>query len=182
MSSRDRTVGAARDFAQELPLGHLRGAVGQIARDVLEQDLPPEEILYFAHARDDAGERLLGVGQRQEIVHIASLDARPAQMIGDPGGLDAPRQLAHAGEILPVEGIGAADGQRHAVHDHRKAAANALEIMQRLAAGDEVILGDDLQPIDGVRLLEHGLVVRGPQAQTETVDLHDQDDRGRARA
>ena len=152
MSSKIAQSARSRDLTQKLPLRHLRGAVRQIARDVLEQDLPSQQVLHLGDSGDDAVECLLGIWQRQQIVHVAPFDAGPAQMIGDPGRLDAAGELAHVYEILPVERIGAADRQRHAVHDEREAVANALEIMQRLAARDQVILGDDLEPIDGVRL------------------------------
>ncbi len=66
--------------------------------------------------------------------------------------LDARRQRPHLRKILEVDGIGAADRQRHAVHDQRKALADALQVVQRFAAGNQVVLGDDLEPIDGMRL------------------------------
>ena len=178
-----RTIGAARDFTQEFPLGHVRGAVRQIARDVLEQD---------PAARADPELRLRGRRRTRALPRCratardrarCALDPGPAQMIGDPLGLDAARQLAHAGGDTPGRGGLCCrwTGTRRA--DEGKAAANALEIVERFAAGHEAILGDDLQPVDGVRLLEDGSVVRGPQTQTETVDPHGgTSDRGRTRA
>ena len=52
-------------------------------------------------------------------------------------------------QILEVDGIGAADRERNAVHDQRKALAHTFQVMQRLAAGNQIIFRDDLEPIDG---------------------------------
>ncbi len=46
------------------------------------------------------------------------------------------------------------------MHDQRKAIAYPLKVVERLAAGHQIIFGNDFEPIDGVRLVEHGLVVR----------------------
>ena len=164
----DGAIRALRDLAQEFPFAHLGGVEGQIARDVLQQDLPPEGVLHLTDSRHDRSERLLRVGQGQEIVQVASVDPGPAQMIGNPMRFDACRKRANSGEIVEVDGIGAADRQRHAVHDQREALANALQVVERLAAGDEIVFGDDFEPVDGVRLVEDGLIVRSSQAETES--------------
>src|ERR1700691_1457845 len=86
---------------------------------------------------------------------------------------DACRQAADGGEILKIDGVGAADGQGHAMHDQGIALAYPLQVVQRLAAGDEIVLGDDLEPIDGMTLVEDGLVVRGSEAKAETGKFHE---------
>ena len=82
--------------------------------------------------------------------------------------LDARGQRPYRGQVLKVERIGAADGQRDSVHHQREALADALQVVERLAAGHVIILGDDLEPVDVVRFGEDGLVVRSSQAETKT--------------
>src|SRR5581483_7220724 len=64
--------------------------------------------------------------------------------------------------------IAAADGQRHAVHDHGVIGADAIEHMQRLAAVHHVVLGNDLEPVHGRAFVQNGFVVIGTQSQSET--------------
>jgi len=45
----DQTVGRARRLAQEFPLREPRIAERDVARDVLQQDAPPEQLLHRAH-------------------------------------------------------------------------------------------------------------------------------------
>ena len=65
---------------------------------------------------------------------------------------DARGQRPHHAQILEVDGIGAADRERNAMHDQRKPLAYTFQVMQRFAAGNQVIFGDYLEPIDGMRL------------------------------
>src|SRR5262249_16844781 len=88
----DQTIGTRRDLAEELPLAETRIAELHIARDVLEQNPPTEEILYGAHAGDDVLERLLRVRQRQQVMGVASGNSGPAEVIRDPGRLEALRE------------------------------------------------------------------------------------------
>ncbi len=55
-------VGVLGDLAEEFPLAHGRVAKGDVGGDILERDLPAEELLHALHARDHVGQRLLGVG------------------------------------------------------------------------------------------------------------------------
>jgi len=77
---------------------------------------------------------------------------------------DACRQRLDAGEVVEIDGIGAADGEGDAMHDQRVTPAYSLQVMQRLAAGAQVVLGNDLEPVDGVRFGENGLVMGSAKA------------------
>ncbi|MNF14912.1 hypothetical protein D3C80_2173060 [compost metagenome] len=59
----------------------------------------------------------------------------------------------------------AADRQRHAVHHQRVVLADGVQVIERLAALDQVVFREDLEPVDGRSLLENRLVVGGAQAQ-----------------
>jgi hypothetical protein len=47
-------------------------AEGDVARDILQQDATPEPILHLADAADDVVDRLLRVGERQEVVRVTT--------------------------------------------------------------------------------------------------------------
>ncbi len=148
----DGAVRALRHLAQEFPFAHVGFVEGEIAGHVFQQDLPPEGVLDLTDPRDHRGQRFFGIGKRQEIVQVASVDSGPTEVIGYPVRFDARRQRANLGEVVEVDGIGAADRQRHAMHDQREALAYPLQVVQRLAAGHQIVFGDDFEPIDGVRL------------------------------
>ena len=67
----DQAVGAAARPRAGTPIRScVEAAKRDVARDVLQQDPAAEQVLHRAHARDDVRERLLGVGQRQEVVQV----------------------------------------------------------------------------------------------------------------
>ncbi len=167
-SSRIRQSARAAISAQEFPLGQRRVAERHVARDVLQQDAPAEDVLHGAHPLHDVRERLLGVGQRQQVVGVAPGHAGPAQVVGDPRRLDACGERLHLAQVVAVERIGAADRHRDAVHHQRVALAHAHQVAERLAARHQVVLGEHLEPVDARGLRENGLVVIDPQAESET--------------
>jgi hypothetical protein len=57
-------------------------------------------------------QRRLAAGQRQEVVQAHARDPRPAQVVGDPGGLDAPGQRVDRVEQRGVERVAGADVER----------------------------------------------------------------------
>src|SRR5690606_5852814 len=57
--------------------------------------------------------------------------------------------------------------ERHAVQHHRIVAPETVEIVERLAALDHVVLADRLQPIDVRARFEQRVVMLGAQAEAE---------------
>src|SRR5690242_16329626 len=53
------------------------------------------------------------------------------------------------------------------MHHHRVAFADAVEIVQRPAAGQHVVFGKQLEPVDARLALEDFLVVRSAQSEAE---------------
>jgi hypothetical protein len=88
-------------------------------------------------------------------------------MIRDPGRLDALCERLQLSQVLAVERRAAADRERHAVHRERISLADPREMVQRPAAGDEVVLGQHLEPVDRRACGEDGLVMRDTQAESE---------------
>jgi hypothetical protein len=58
------------------------------------------------------------------------------------------------------------------MHHQRISFAYALEIMERLAPRDQIVLSNDFEPIDRVRLVEDGLIVGSSQAKAEAGEFH----------
>src|SRR6185295_1911398 len=57
----DAAAGALGKGVQKLGLGHLRAAVLDVRRRVLEQDAAPEKLLHLRHSYSDVREGFLGV-------------------------------------------------------------------------------------------------------------------------
>src|SRR5882757_11210746 len=75
----DGTVRALGDLAQEFPFAHVGLLISQIARYVFKQELLPKRILYLADAGDHMRQRLLVIGERQQVVQVPSADAGPTE-------------------------------------------------------------------------------------------------------
>src|SRR2546425_2485482 len=102
----DAAVGLLGDLCQKGPLRHGRMREGQIARHILEQDLPAKPVLHGPHPLGDMLKRLFGVRQRQQVVGVMSADAAPAEMIRDPSRLEAVYQGLQIAQISIIERIG----------------------------------------------------------------------------
>jgi hypothetical protein len=96
----------------------------------------------------DAGKRLVGVRQRQKIVEIDAVMARPGEMLREARGSIALHQSLKPCEVLPVERGTAANGKPDAVQRHGITFADGSEIMMRRPALAHVVLGMDLEPAD----------------------------------
>ena len=162
-------IGAAGQFAHEFPLGHLRLGKLDVGGDVLDGDAAAEIVLHAGDAGCDVGQRFLGIGDRHEVVQVDAMHARPAEVVGDPFRLDMIGEGFQAFEIGPVERRGGGDGHRHAMHHQRVAFLHAVEHVAGAAAGLHVVLGDDLEPVDGRGRvgLENFGVMLGPEAKAE---------------
>ena len=53
------------------------------------------------------------------------------------------------------------------MHHHGIVSANPVEKMQGLAALHHIVLGQDLEPVDGRRLVENCFVMGGSQSQAK---------------
>src|SRR5216684_3251986 len=74
----DSAVSFAGHRRKELPFGQSRMSIGKVARHVLHQYWPSENVLDLADARCHVEYSLVGVGQWQEVVEIVASHASPA--------------------------------------------------------------------------------------------------------
>ena len=69
----------------------------------------PEPVLHLVDMLADARQRLLRVGQRQEIVEIDAVVARPGEMLREERGLVALDQRFEPAKMRPIERARAPD-------------------------------------------------------------------------
>ena len=96
-------TGTPHDLPQELHLAHRHVGEGHIGGWVLESHAPPEPVLHLVDILADARQRLLRVGQRQEIVEIDAVVARPGEMLREERGLVALDQRFDPAKMLPIK-------------------------------------------------------------------------------
>ncbi len=164
----DAAVGALGDSGQELPFGHRGVLVGQVARNILDQNAPAQPLLHVADSRRGRGHRFFGERQREQIVRVMPSERAPAKMVGDPRGLEAADQRQQVVEVALADRIDAADIERNAMQDDRSGRPCALENLQRPPAADHEVLGDYLEPVGARGAVENSCEVRGAQADAMT--------------
>src|SRR5216684_5250438 len=137
-----------------------------------------EYFLGLAHAPGDVADCLFRVRQRHQVVEIMAAHARPAQVIGDPRGLKAARELRKPMQMLAIQRISRSDRHRDAVQYDRIVGPHLLEDAQRTAALDHEFLSDYLEPADRGPFGDHVRIMRASQAdahaevrQAETVHI-----------
>lgn len=157
-------IGAPRHLADKLPLRHLRATEGDVARHVLQGETAAEEVLDMTDTVNDVIQRLRGVRHGQEVVQVHAVNAGPAQMIGNPFRVHALRKVFQPAQIVHVEGRRGSDREGHAVHHDGIPLADLVEDAQRLAARDHIVLGYDLEPIDGRRSIQDLRIMLGSEA------------------
>ena len=99
----------ASDLREEDRLGNCRMPEAQVRGWILDEKPAAEHFLRLDNVPAEEIEALLGVGQRQQVVEINSADRAPRQVLGDEHRLDTLDQRLEAGEMAPVERLGAAE-------------------------------------------------------------------------
>ena len=91
------------DLGEELPLGHLRDMKLGVGADVLDGYGDFQEVTSFANFTRSDAYCLEGVRHRQQVVAVGSIDAAPAQMIGEPRCLGAANQGFQFLQVFAVQ-------------------------------------------------------------------------------
>jgi hypothetical protein len=135
----------------------------QIGGGILHHHHPADRVLEAHDVAGDDRERLLVIGDRQQVVEIRAAGDAPGDVVRDCGGIEAPHQRGDAPQVLRVQPLRRAQRQADAMQADRVVLAQRFQHRRRRAAAKEV-LGMDLEPSD-VRLLgAHALMVCGTQA------------------
>ena len=130
----DAAVGLTRNCGEELAFAHAVVGEAHVARDVLDRDAAAEPRLHLANARGHVPRRFLGVRQRQQIVEMRAAVRGPAQVIREPGGLEALGERSEFAEVVRIERVAGAEIERDAVQHERRAFAHFAENAQRAPA------------------------------------------------
>src|SRR5216684_807349 len=90
-------------------------------------------------------------------------------MIGQPGRLGAPGELLDALQVIAAERLSRAEVHRDTMLHDLILIENLVEYLERLAAVDHVVFGDDLKPVDDWLLRQDVVVMRNAQSDTYSV-------------
>src|ERR1017187_369050 len=145
-------VGVSQEAREERGLGHRGGPELQVRRGVLEDERPFEQLGDLLHPTHDVAQRLLVVGQGQEVVRISPGYPREAEMVRDPSRIHAGGKRLDLFQVAEVERVDPPDRHRDAVEDDGVALGDAVEDVTGPAARVEEVLGDGLEKVH-VRLL-----------------------------
>jgi hypothetical protein len=165
----DAAVCGLDDFIEELPLGHLGLVKLGVAADVFDGDGDLEEVLDLADTGGCGLDRFEGVGHGEEVVGVTSVDATPAEVIGEPGSFGAAGEGLEALEMFAVGWLDGAEVHGDAVLDDAVTFEDLIEDLERAAAVDHVVFGDDLEPVDDGLFGEDVVVVRDAKADPYAV-------------
>ena len=174
-------AGAARDLGEELDLAPLVAVDRQVVRRVLQRrSVRPSASCTCGDVGADRGQRFAAARKGQQVGQVVRAAPRPGEMLGDQRRLDPPHQRGQAGQRLRIRRLGAGERQRDAVQRQRMDAADRFQPGQPRPAGDQVVLGMDLEPQArrpaGERLLE----VVGLEAEPGRQGVHAAPRRARA--
>ena len=144
----DPAIGSFRDGGEKLPLGHRVVREAYVRGDVLDRDATAEPILHALDPRRQVPDHLPGVGKRQKVVQVLPPDPRPAQMIRDPGRLQAAGERVEGVQVDLIQRVRGAQVERHAVQGDRRVRAHLVENARRPSPGNHEVLADGLEPVD----------------------------------
>ena len=163
----DAAVGPLDDLAEELPLGHFRDMILGVAGDIFDADRHFKKVARLADAlgRELGGGE--GVGHREQIVAVGTVDAAPAKVIGKerrPGSFD---EVFQAGEVVAAQAVGRAEVHADAVLNNLVLLEDLVEDLERTAAVTHVVFGNNLEPVHLGFLGENVVVVGNAQADAD---------------
>ena len=129
------------ELAQELGFAQRRLRETQVAGRVLDRYLPAQRLLQALHVAHDDGERLFGVGQRQEVVEVAAAVAAPGKMVRHQRRLEPLHQGGDARQMRLVEPVHRAQRQADGMNGERVIGPQGFDGLRAI----EIILGVDFQ-------------------------------------
>ena len=145
---KDPAIRPLYDFAQEFPFCHFRGVEFGVAADVFNTNRNLKEIAGFANVlRSDLGAGK-SVGHREQIMRVTSVDAAPAEVIGQPRSVGPLDQALQFFQMLVVEAVGRSEIHGHTMLNHAILFEDRVQHLEWPAPVDHEIFRNDLEPID----------------------------------
>ncbi len=102
-------------------------------------------------------------------MRVSSIDAAPAEMVGEPWSLCALHQLLQPAEVFAVGLLCRSEIHRDSVLHDLVLIEYLIQNVQRPAAVNHEILGDNFKPVDDGFTREDMLIVRSAQANSNPV-------------
>src|ERR1700758_4277582 len=99
---KNSAVRPLNNLSQELPFGHFRNMKFGITAHVLDSNGDFEKVPHFANLLSREACSFKGVGHGKEVVGVASIDAAPAEVVGEPRSICALYQLFQAAQVFAV--------------------------------------------------------------------------------
>ena len=129
----------AHEFVEELCLGQGGVAEAEICRRVLDGDLSPQSILQATDVAGDDVQRLLRVGQWQQVIEVTPLETAPRQMLRYQCRLQSVDESGDLVEMRFVDAIGRPKRQSDRVHRELEVVPQAQYFFER-RRGTQAIL------------------------------------------
>ncbi len=133
-------------------------------------------MLHGTDAGDTVAQRLLRVGQRQQVVVMAAAECGPAQVFGDEARFEAVDQASQRAHVIEVQRVGGSQPETDTVQGQRIAVADLLQQRKLRSAVGEEVLGVHFEPRDGrLRVDDARVVLRAqpdPGACRDRADAH----------
>src|SRR5438270_254188 len=165
----DAAVRVFNHFIEELPFRHFRDVEFGITAHVLHRDRHFQEVAGLAYFLGRAFGGFKCVGHGQEVVGITAINAAPAEMVREPGSVGAANKFFQASQVLAIERLGGAEIHGDAVLDNAVAFQYLVQDVERPAAINHEVFGDDLKPVDDRFLFKNMMVMRDAQPDAYAV-------------
>src|SRR5258708_1891066 len=165
----DAAISAFDDFVQEFPFGHFGDVKFGVAADVFDGNGNFQIVSDIANFLRGFFRRLESVRHRKQVVSVAAVNAAPAEVIGKPGSFGTFYQFLEAAQVLAVDTIRGTEVHGDAVLHHTILIDDLIEDVQRPAAIDHEVFGNDFEPVTDRFTGEDVIVMRGAQTDADAV-------------
>lgn len=155
------------DLGEEGSLVEARGGEFDVGAGVFQQQSAPEAVLDLVHVVADPGQAGLVVRDRQGVVVECPAVAGPGEVLREPLGLEAPQQGVESAEMPGIKGPDPVDREPNPVDRQGEALANLLQMTQIGPARDHVVLGVDLEELQGGALPKNLRDLAGLQSNAD---------------
>jgi hypothetical protein len=166
-------VGGFEHRGDELRLGHFRSRL-RVVGDVLQRDAQAQLVLNDADALGDVAHRVLGEGNRHQVVEVAELVPAGGEVLGVIANAVGIQESAQIPQEIAVQGSWPPDVERQAVADEGLGLGPLAQDVPEGAPEVHPVLGGDFEKIHlvaGARCLRERAQKSPPQTQARTTNV-----------
>src|SRR6266478_410012 len=166
---KDSAIRPLHHFIQELPFGHLRNVKFGVTAHVLDGYWDLEKVPHFANLLSRNARSFKRIGHGKEVVRVMSIDAAPAEVVGEPRSVCALDEFLQPPEVFSIRLLRRAEIHRDTMLDDFVLIEDLVQNVQRPSAVDHEILRNDFKPVHNGFARKNMLVMWGPQAYANPV-------------